>query len=107
MIRADTDRYANGGNTDRRRCRRYWPHSQMRMCQWRLTCKINLLERLEARKGIYLEDDAYMDIFDKDETSGEPVPGGTELSLLKRRFTPTSPMQCHRFDIESLARVHG
>lgn len=30
----------------------------------------SLLERLEALKGIYLEDDAYMDI-DKDETSGE------------------------------------
>ena len=30
----------------------------------------SLLERLEALKGIYLEDDAYMDV-DKDETSGE------------------------------------
>lgn len=30
----------------------------------------SLLERLEALKGIYLEDDAYMEI-DKDETSGE------------------------------------
>ncbi|MAT99533.1 MAG: DNA-binding protein [Anaerolineaceae bacterium] len=30
----------------------------------------SLLERLEALKGIYLEDDAYMEV-DKDETSGE------------------------------------